>query len=185
MSTTSQNQQSGGHNLVPCQALQPLTVSMPIGFTVSGDATVVVQVYEINRGITIVSEQGHLLGREGTLELEAAGVRFVIDPIACKTAQGFVLPVERDVRTIGQPLQAVDQEHAAKFAFGESNHGDISSLKTAILALPTGTGKSAMAVEVAAWIGCTHVVDEWCPDKPLEAGALHLTNASMQTGGAA
>lgn len=57
--------------------------------------------------------------------------------------------------------------------------------KTAVLWMPPGAGKSTHGQAVAALLGCTHVVDEWHWGQALEIGALHLTNASMQTGGAA
>lgn len=61
--------------------------------------------------------------------------------------------------------------------------------KTAILSLPQGWGKTAMARRIAAHIGCSRIVDEWWPSQPVLGGALHLTSAEVlgysQQGGAA
>lgn len=51
--------------------------------------------------------------------------------------------------------------------------------KTAILSLPQGWGKTQIANDVAQFLGCSDVVDEWHPGRPILAGALHLTHVSM------
>jgi hypothetical protein len=53
------------------------------------------------------------------------------------------------------------------------------SLKTAILNLPQGSGKTLFAPGMAARLGCTQVVDEWSPSLGVTPGALHLTNAEV------
>ena len=62
-------------------------------------------------------------------------------------------------------------------------HGAVP-LKTPILYMQQGSGKSLVAAQVAALLGCTSVVDEWNTDKPLTPGALHLTNEWIWIGGA-
>lgn len=53
---------------------------------------------------------------------------------------------------------------------------------TVILSLPQGTGKTALAEQLAKQLRCGRIVDEWAPGKPIYAGALHLTNVSMTPG---
>lgn len=36
-----------------------------------------------------------------------------------------------------------------------------------------------MAPQLARWLGCTAIVEEWCPAMPVVVGALHLSNAEV------
>lgn len=165
-------------DVVPGQPLKPGAVGSPVGGAGGGGTPIVVEVYALGRGVTLAREKSDLFSRQGTLELKAAGHRFVIDPLACDHAHGLVVAVERYVRAIPQQLKAVDQKSAPKFKVGSSSHGS-SSLKTAILQLPQGMGKSTMAPKLAKWLGCTTVVDEWFPGQAITPGALHLTSMEV------
>jgi hypothetical protein len=74
-------------------------------------------------------------------------------------------------------LEAEDREHFAKLGFDFHSHAQ-RPLKTAILSLPQGAGKSTIACELARWLGCSWVADEWNSSLPLRMGALHLTSGS-------
>lgn len=168
-----------GDDLVPSQPLQPCGVRGPSSVGISGNTPIVVQVYALGRGVSVVTERGNLSGREGAFELEANGKIFVFDPINAGQAYGFVTPVEGDVPSISLQLQAVDQEHLAKF--GDcSGHGD-NSQKTVILSLPSGFSKTTMATALLDKIGCQEIDDDWRPLLPLKLGALHLTNQPFST----
>lgn len=166
--------ESLGDDLISSKPLQPCGVSRPGSVSISGNTPIFVQVYALGRGVTVVTERGNLSGREGTLELEANGKIFVFEPVNAGQAYGFVTPVEGDVPTIILQLQAVDQEHLAKFGDG-IGHGD-NSQKTVILSLPSGFGKTSVSRDLADALGCSWIVDEWAPAKTLTPGALHLTN---------
>lgn len=165
---------ASGHDLVTGQPLQPVSVGSPGGIGVGGDTPVVVQVYAFGRGVTLATERGNLAGREGAFELEANGKIFVFDPLCARQAYGFVTAVEGDVSTVRLQLQAVDEKQLAEFRNGIC-HGD-NSLKTAILSLPQGFGKTIMAKALLDKIGCQEIIDDWHPGAPIKPGALHLTN---------
>jgi hypothetical protein len=48
---------------------------------------------------------------------------------------------------------------------------------TVVVIAEQGAGKSRAAPQLAALLGCTHVIDEWDGVAPLPANALVLTNA--------
>lgn len=52
---------------------------------------------------------------------------------------------------------------------------------TVILSLPQSFAKSVTAQQVATYLGCNQVIDEWAPTKPIVEGALHLTNVKLHT----
>ena len=162
---------------VASQLLQPLAVRGPGGGGVGGDATVVVEVYALGRGVALAGERGHLPGAEGTFELEGHGKRLVIDMLGAVKAHWLVAPVQSYVVPIGQLVQAVDEEKLSEFGFG-LGHSALHA-KTAILSLPQGWGKTTIAHEMAARLGCLWVADDWCFGPPLVHGALHLTNQDI------
>ncbi|WP_148665151.1 hypothetical protein [Diaphorobacter nitroreducens] len=151
--TTTQQARSV-HNLVPGQTLQTLGIGLPVRRAFGGDAPVVVEVYALGVGVTLVGEGGNLRGTKGTLELEANGKRLVIDPLHCRKTDRLVAG------------------------------GSLSVARTAILSLPAGWGKTAMARPIAEFLGCTFIVEEWLPGKPILPGALHLTNEVVEGGAA-
>jgi hypothetical protein len=51
--------------------------------------------------------------------------------------------------------------------------------KTVILSAPSGWGKTRLEQVLRKGFGCQRVVDEWAPDMPITAGALHLTNCDL------
>lgn len=163
---------------VPSQPLQPLAVGTPVGGAAGGDAPVAVELYALGRGVTLVREGGDLPHREGTLELEAHGQRLVIDPLGAAHTHRLVAPIQGHITPVGLEIEAVDQEHLAELGHGLSGHG-IPPLKTAILSLPQGMGKTAVAQRLARWLGCTLIVDEWHPGLRVVRGALHLTNCEV------
>lgn len=167
---------SDRHDAVPGQARQPGAVGLPVGGAGGGDRPVVVQVYAPGIGVTLVREGHNLPLREGAFELEARGVRVVVDPLAAKHAERLVLAVERDVAAVSEPLQAVDQEDGANFGGVGCGHGT-SLVRTAILSMPQGSGKTRIAEQLAPLIGCGGVIEEWWPGQLLRRGALHLTHA--------
>ena len=161
---------------------QALGISSPVVGRVGGNTPIVVEVYALGRGVALEGQGSDLLGREGAFELKANGKVFVFDPLGARHANGLVTPVERHVTTLLQPLEAVDHEHLTELG---NSLGHIKPLKAAILSLPAGSGKSAIAGLLSQRLGCTSVVDEWNTDKPLTPGALHLTNDLIWIGGAA
>lgn len=161
----------------PRQQLQPGAVRAPGLGRVGGHATVVVQVYALGRGVALGGQAAHLVGREGSFELEAHGVSLVVDPAGAVESHRLVTPVERYKGAIWQTVKAVDQEKLAEFGFGGA-HGQLQA-KTAILMLPQGSGKTLLAEDMAARLGCAWVVDGWVESVPLMAGALHLTDAMV------
>lgn len=40
-------------------------------------------------------------------------------------------------------------------------------------------GKSTIAAELARWLGCSCLVEEWEPSQAVLPGALHLTNREV------
>ncbi len=50
------------------------------------------------------------------------------------------------------------------------------SKQAIILTAPQGWGKTRQASALMQQHGCAEVVDDWHPNQPLRAGALHLTN---------
>ena len=182
--TTPQCNTSGGLNLVAGQPLQPGAVRTPISIAEGWVTRTAIEVYALGRGVSLAGEEGYLAGREGTLELEAAGVRLVFDPLGAEYTQGLVLTVECEVGTVFEPLEAIDEERKIELAHFECRHGADTPLKTAILSLPPGMGKTTVAQRLAKWLGCVGVVDDWAPGRPMFAGALHLTNAALEGGAA-
>lgn len=165
------------------QALQPSGVGLPGLGAGSGQATVAVEVYALGTGVSIPGQERDLPGTEGALELEAYRVRLVIDPLRARKSDWFVAPIEGDVTAVFESVQAVDQEQLAELGFRFS-HGASPVAKTAILSLPQGMGKTIFAQQIAQFLGCTHVIDEWHPSLPVLPGALHLTNVDVPTEGA-
>lgn len=163
-----------GNHLVPGQPLQAGAVGLPLSVAGSWVAVAAVDLYSLGAGVHVAGQSGHLLGGQRTLELEAGGVGFIFNPLSAHHAQGLVLSIDGDVAAILESYQAVDQEGVAEPSGSECGHS-VSPQKTAILSLPSGTGKTTMAPALAKWLGCTGIVDEWRPGLPLVAGALHLT----------
>lgn len=158
----------------PSEQLQPRAVRGPVGERVGGDTAVAVQVYALGRGIATAGEGAHLGVGEGAFEIESHGVRVIVDPAGAVESHRLVTPIERHVLAIWQTVEAVDQEQLAKFGFGVG-HEPLQA-KTAILSLPQGSGKTLLARNMAARLGCRWVLDAWCEDLPLLQGALHLTH---------
>lgn len=52
---------------------------------------------------------------------------------------------------------------------------------TVILSLPPGSGKTRVAAELAQRLDCAQVCDPWEPHQPIQPGALHLTNARLDS----
>lgn len=170
---------SSADNQVSGQFLESLGVSLPVGVPSSGYTTVVVEKYALGRGVTIERERGHLAGREGAFEFEAHGQFLSFNRLVCEQSERRVLSVEYFVAAVRQALQAEGEEEHPELVRIAAAHAAGTPLKTAILQLPPATGKTTVANQLAQWLGCIHVVDEWCPDYPLVEGALHLTNAEM------
>lgn len=165
-------------NLVTGQPLQPRGVRRPVLLGVGGDTTVVVEVYALGCGVSLVRERPDLLGRQGAFELEPDGGFFVFDPLGAIHADGFVSSVKGDVAAVALAVQTVDQKDLAKLGHGVSHTG--APCKTAILALPQGMGKSRAAAVLVLRLGCTSIVDEWNQSQPITPGALHLTNGAVR-----
>ncbi len=166
-------------HFVSGQFLEPFGVSLPVRIPAGGYTTVVVEVYALGRGVTIERERGDLAGREGTLELEAGGQFLSFNRLVCEQSERRVLSVEYFVTAIRQALDAVGEEEHPELERIAAAHFAGTPSKTAILQLPPATGKTTVAQQLAQWLGCIHVLDEWCPDYPLVEGALHLTNVEM------
>ena len=169
------------HHLVPSQPLQARAVGLPVGAAGSRHTPIVVEVYALGVGVTLVREGHDLCSAQGTLELEANGIRVVIDPLRSRKTEWLVAPIERDVAAIGLALQTVNQDELAQLGHGFfGSHGTTTSwTKTAILSLPAGWGKTTLAHPLAAFLGCTQIVDEWEPTQPITPCALHLTHVLM------
>lgn len=173
------DEESAADDLVSSQFLESFGVSLPVRIPASGHTTVVVEKYSLGRGVTIERESGNLAGREGALELEACGKFLSFNRLVCEQSDRRVLSVEYFVAAIRQELYAVGEEEHPELVRIAAAHAAGTPLKTAILQLPPATGKTTVAQELAQWLGCIHVLDEWCPDYPLVEGALHLTNAEV------
>lgn len=174
---------SAHQDLVGGELGQARRVIGPVLGRRSGDAPIVVQVYALGCGVTLVGQRSDLLLGQCAFELEANGKIFVFDPSACGHAHGFVPAVQGDVVAVGLPVKAVDQKDLAEFGLCLAH--SVSPLKTVILSMPQGMGKSLLAVELAERLGCRAIVDEWTSDTELVAGALHLTHDVLLQGGAA
>lgn len=161
-------------DLVGSKPLQTGSVGAPGSVGTGGDTRLIVEIYALGRGITIEAQRSNLGCTEGSFELEAFGKFYTFEPMASVQAQGLVLPVKRKVPAIRLSLETVDQEQVAKL---KSHSKD--SLKTVIVSMRGGTGKTTLATEMARHFGCTSIVDEWATAKPLVAGALHLTNETI------
>lgn len=156
-----------------------LGIGKPIGDRFIGHAGVVVEIYALGRGITIEGKSANLCAAQEQFELEAFGKFFVIDPHLAIKADGLVIPIERHVMTTWQEIQAVDKEKLSELVFG-SGH-ETTSVKTSILCLPQGAGKSTIAERLALRLGCCLIVDEWLPSYPIILGALHLCQQDPET----
>jgi hypothetical protein len=165
------------NNFVGGQPAQPLSISSPSGGRAGGNAAIVVEVYALGRGISLAGEQGDLAGREGTFEFKANGKIFVFDPLGCAQSHWLVSSVERDVAPIVKSLDAVDQEDLAEFGVVVGH--DSNPLKTVILSLPQGMGKTTIAAALAQHLGIQGIKDEWAPNQPIEPGCLHLTHLAI------
>ncbi len=161
------------HDLVRSEPSQAISVGSPVSGRSGGDTPIVVKIYARGRGVSLVGQGSDLPGREGTFELEAHGKVFVFDVAGAVEANGLVTPVEGDVTAIFLSIQTVDQEHLTKFGNGIGHDG--SPLKTTILNLPQGYGKTSIGQQLADKLGCSAVVDDWTASDPLTPGALHLT----------
>lgn len=171
--------QSVNPNLVARQPAQARGVSGPVTGRIGGHTPIVVQVYALGRGVTIEGQRGNLPLREGTLKFDAHGKILVLDPLAASHAHGHIAPVKGNIAAVGQVLQAVDQEDLPNVGHGAG--GQFSApLKTVILSLPPGSGKTLLGGQIAKALGCHGVVDEWALGKLLTAGALHLTNEVVE-----
>lgn len=164
------------------QPSQPGGISGPVGSAGSGQTRVVVEIYALGAGVSVVGERSSLLFREGALELNANGKVCVFDPFGARKAYGFVAPVESDIGAVGQALKAVDEKDPAEIGSDFFGHSSSSfGVKTAILSLPASFGKHSLAPRIAEVLGCTSIVDEWAPSQGLVQGALHVTNAEIVT----
>jgi len=168
-----------GNDLVKSQPLQAFGISSPGDGRIGGNAPIVVQIYALGCGVALKGQGGDLLGREGAFELEANGKVFVFDPLSAVQAYGFVTAIEGNVTTIFKALQTVDQEYLAEFRNGIGHSG--SPLRTTILFLPQGFGKSVIAIQLADILGCEQIVEEWTQSMALVPDALHLSNAHLAT----
>lgn len=165
------------HHLVPSQPLQAGAVGSPVSSAVGGDTSIVVEVYALRVGLPSEGQGPDLCSAEGTLELEPHCVGFVIDLLGRREAHGVVPAVEGQVAAIRLAVQAVDEEKQAELGDGFLHGNSLS--KTAILTGPQGSGKSAIARQLAKRWGCAKLVDEWNPSLPIVPGALHITNCEV------
>jgi len=165
-------------NLVRGQLTQAHAVGSPVGGAGGGDAAIVVEIYAIGAGVTLVGQSGDLPLAQVAFEFKANGKVFVIDPLSARQAYGLVSAVQGHVTTVFEPLQAVDQEQLAKVG-GVDGHAQ-SPLRTIILSLPAGSGKSTYAHQLCSQFNCGALVDDWSTHEALIAGALHLTNQSIE-----
>ena len=162
------------HDQVSGEPFESIRVGGPVGIGGCGHTAIVVEIYALGCGITLVGQRLDLPPTEPAFELESNGKVFVFDPLGACHAHGFVTSVKGHIRTVFEFLQAIDHESVSKVS-NALCHGD-SSLKTVILYLPQGYGKSLMAHAIAAELGCNSVVDDWGVDEQITPGALHLTN---------
>lgn len=162
------------HHAQPGEQLQALAVGEPVLVVSGGDAAVAVEVYALSRGVWPGSERGKLTLSELAFEVEADGEVFVFDPTRSVKADWLAVSVDGHVAAIGASHEAVGQPDQAEVGI-DGRHGD-PLVKTAILSMPQGSGKTLMAAELAARLGCKSVVDYWTPTKRATPGALHLTH---------
>lgn len=80
----------------------------------------------------------------------------------------------------GGQLHDEKAEHGVDADDGAVRHADSCGQKTVILSLPQGMGKSTLAPALAQRLGCTHIVDEWREDMPVQPGALHLHQCEQE-----
>lgn len=163
--------------LVSSQAFQFGTVGCPVCSTESGDAAIVVEVYALRVGVPLPGECGDLRSTQSPLELEAHGKVFVLDVLGTRKAHGLVASVQSHIASIGLQFQAVDEEKLAELGNGVWHGNPLS--KAAILTGPQGSGKSAIACELAKHLGLPLLVDEWRPGMVIVPGALHITNCEV------
>lgn len=161
----------------PGQPLEAPAVQIPVGSTDGWPRTLNVELYTPGIGITLAREGDDVVRGEGSLEFERHGIRVVVDPLNARKADWLVAPIESHVAAVRLQIEAVDQKELAKL--GHSVWHGTAPAKTAILCAPAGFGKSTIAHAMAAFIGCTHVVEEWNPATPAVLGALHLTNSKL------
>lgn len=170
---------SGSNHFPTGQALQPGAVGRPSGITIGGHGPVVVEVYALGAGVVAAAQGDDLSLAQGAFELEAAGRRLVFDPSRAGHTQWLVAPIQRDVTVTSNAVQTVDEESACEIDLGVAHEAPL--LKTAILALPQGWGKTTIAAALAHRLGCTSVIDDWAFGQQMTQGALHLTNAEVPT----
>ena len=162
---------------VRSKPLQSVCIGGPAGVGAGGNAAVVVQIYALGAGVSLVGQSLDLPPTEPAFELEANGQVFVFDPLRACHANWLVSTVKGHIRAVLEPLQAVDQEGVTEIGNGLFQ-GNLPS-KTTILYLPAGYGKTTMAEALAQRLGCDGVVDEWHLGRFITAGALHLTNVDV------
>lgn len=167
-----------GNDLPASQSLQAGAVGIPSGLAVGGDRFLTPQVYALGVGVAIVAEGDDLTLAQGSFELKACGRRLVFNPLAAQRAHRPVAAVKRDIAAITKFLQAENKKKAAEFG-GADGHG-LAPLKTVIVYLPPGYGKTTHAETLRTQLGCDLVVDEWNPNTALTPGALHLTSAEVK-----
>jgi len=148
---------------------------VPANSEPSGQVDASVEVYALGRGgVPHAAQEAQVSLGDGAFELERNGVRLLVDPTGAVKSHRLVTPHDRYVRASWQDVRPVDQAQLARFGFSLA-HRALHS-KTAILSLPQGSGKTLLARDMAARLGCKWVVDCWCEDLPLLQGALHLTH---------
>jgi len=169
-------------DFVPSKPSQALGVSSPIGGGFFGEASVVVEVYTFGSGVSIKGQGDDLPRSESAFELETHGEYLVFDPVASTKANWVVASIHCEIRAVGEPLEAVDQEDVTELGCGAFQGK--SPYKTVILSLPPATGKTTVRHALAQRLGCTCIVEEWRPHLGVVPGGLHLTNCPVPTGGA-
>lgn len=166
-------------NLVSAESFKTFKVRRQMVGAVHRVTTLRVKLYSLGAGVAIPGQGGDLPCREGAFELEAHGIRLVVDQLGAREADWLVAPVKCDVAAIGQAVQAVDQKQAAEIGRGLSGGHELPLANTVIFSLPHGTGKTTHAQELARRFGCTAIVDEWLPSRGILPGALHLTTVEV------
>ncbi len=179
--STSATPQTSASGKQTHQQLVPAAIVIPNSSIGRRDCFEVVQVYAVGAGIAVERDRDDLQPREGALELEAHGNHYVVDPLKAVEAQWRVVSIESVVGASRLQIDAVEQIQLTKF--GCCGGHESAPRKTAILTAPQGFGKSTIAHAMAAFIGCTHVVEEWDPATPAVLGALHLTSSPLPTQG--
>ncbi len=166
------------HDQVSGEPLESVRVGGPVGIGGCGHTAIVVEIYALGCGITLVGQRLDLPPTEPAFELESNGKVFVFDPLRACHANWLVSTVKGHIRAVLELLQAVDQERVAEIGNGFF-HGSLPS-KTVILSLPQGLGKTTLAEALAQRLGCDGVVDEWHLGRFITSGALHLTNVEIE-----